>query len=80
MRVSAPDLPAEIMFDFSKGAKMPAWFWLNVPADVLFFLAVSGIPLWMVLKEPAEQIPDHRPDPGPSAPASRPELIGSPAR
>ncbi len=59
---------------------MPAWFWLNVPAEVLFFLAVSGIPLWMVLKKPAEPVPDHRPDPGPSAPARRPELIGSPAR
>ena len=60
---------------------MPTWFWLlNVPADVLFFLAVSGIPLWMVLKKPAEPIPDHRPDPGPSATARRPDLIGSPAR
>lgn len=59
---------------------MPAWFWLNVPADVLFFLAVSGIPLWMVLKRPAEPIPDHQPDPAPSASGRRPELIGSPAR
>jgi hypothetical protein len=55
---------------------MPAWFWLNVPADVLFFLAVSGIPLWMVLKKPAEPIPD----PGRSAPARSPELTGSRAR
>jgi hypothetical protein len=37
---------------------MPAWFWLNVPADVLFFLAVSGIPLWMVLKKPATRLDD----------------------
>jgi hypothetical protein len=59
---------------------MPAWFWLNVPADVLFFLAVSGTPLWMVLKKPAEPIPDHWPDPGPSAPARRPEPTGSRAR
>jgi hypothetical protein len=59
---------------------MPTWFWLNVPADVLFFLAVSGTPLWMVLKKPAEPIPDHRPDPGQSAPARRPELTGSRAQ
>jgi hypothetical protein len=39
---------------------MPAWFWLNVPADVLFFLAMSGTPLWMVLKKPAEPRPDLR--------------------
>ena len=63
-----------------KETKMPAWFWLNVPAEVLFFLAMSGIPLWMVLKKPAEPIPDHRPDPGPSAPACRPELTGWHAR
>jgi hypothetical protein len=59
---------------------MPMWFWLNVPAEVLFFLAMSGIPLWMVLKEPAEPKPDRRPDPDPSTLARRPELIGSPAR
>ena len=59
---------------------MPMWFWLNVPAQVLFFLAVSGIPLWMVLKKPAEPIPDHRPAPALSTPARGQELIGSPAR
>lgn len=31
---------------------MPAWFWLNMPACVLFFLATAGIPLWVVLKWP----------------------------
>jgi selenocysteine lyase/cysteine desulfurase len=40
--VLRPDLFTEVMFDPAKGAKMPAWFWLNVPAEVLFFLAVSG--------------------------------------
>ncbi len=26
------------------------WFWLNIPLAALIFLAVSGIPLWMVLR------------------------------
>ena len=26
------------------------WFWLNVPLGALIFLAVSGIPLWLVLR------------------------------
>jgi hypothetical protein len=28
------------------------WFWLNVPLMALFFLAVAGIPLWLVLRRP----------------------------
>ena len=28
------------------------WFWLNVPLMAVFFLAVAGIPLWLVLKRP----------------------------
>jgi hypothetical protein len=23
------------------------WFWLNVPAMVVFFAAITGIPLWL---------------------------------
>jgi hypothetical protein len=26
------------------------WFWLNIPLAAAFFLAMSGIPLWMVFK------------------------------
>lgn len=26
------------------------WFWLNVPAMVVFFAAVTGIPLWLSLR------------------------------
>ena len=33
-----------------------SWMWLNLPLGALIFLAVAGIPLWMVLKRP-----DHRP-------------------
>jgi hypothetical protein len=28
------------------------WFWLNVPLGALIFLAVSGIPLRLVLRHP----------------------------
>jgi hypothetical protein len=38
-----------------------AWFWLNIPLCTLLFAAVSGIPLWMVIKHP---------DTGPAAPAA----------
>jgi hypothetical protein len=38
------------------------WLWLNIPLMAAFFIAVTGIPLWLVLR---------RPDFGPE-PASRP--------
>jgi hypothetical protein len=28
------------------------WLWLNIALGALIFLAVSGIPLWMVIKHP----------------------------
>ena len=28
------------------------WLWLNVPLMAVFFLAVAGIPLWLVLRRP----------------------------
>lgn len=31
---------------------MPTWFWLNIPLAAVVFLAVAGIPLWMVLRHP----------------------------
>jgi hypothetical protein len=46
---------------------MPLWFWLNIPACALFFLATTGIPLWMVLRHP-DQGPD-RPADAPRPPA-----------
>ncbi len=27
-----------------------SWFWLNVPAMVVFFAAITGIPLWLSLR------------------------------
>jgi hypothetical protein len=26
------------------------WFWLNVPAMVVFFVAITGIPLWLSVR------------------------------
>jgi hypothetical protein len=34
---------------------MPIWFWLNVPACTLIFLATAGIPLWLVLTHPDQR-------------------------
>jgi hypothetical protein len=31
---------------------MPIWFWLNIPACVVVFSAVVGIPLWLVFRRP----------------------------
>jgi hypothetical protein len=28
------------------------WFWLNIPLDAVFFLAVVGIPMWLVRRHP----------------------------
>lgn len=28
------------------------WLWIDIPLCALFFLAVCGIPLWMVIKHP----------------------------
>jgi hypothetical protein len=28
------------------------WLWLNIPLMAVFFLAVAGIPLWLVLRRP----------------------------
>lgn len=35
------------------------WFWLNVPLMAVFFLAMTGVPLWLVFKHP-----DSSPDRG----------------
>jgi hypothetical protein len=28
------------------------WFWMNIPAAVVFFGLWSGIPMWLVLRHP----------------------------
>ncbi len=44
------------------------WLWLNIPLGSLIFLAVAGIPMWLVLKHPdtRKHIPGaraaHQPD------------------
>lgn len=48
---------------------MPAWFWLNIPLSVLFFVAVAEVPLWMVLTRPDR-------GPTPDRPTSQGERAG----
>ncbi len=31
------------------------WLWLNIPMGVLAFLAIAGIPMWLVLRHPDER-------------------------
>ena len=45
------------------------WLWLNVPLATVIFGAVTGIPLWMVIKHP-----DTGPDAAAATPAARPVL------
>lgn len=28
------------------------WFWLNIPLGAVFFIAMAGIPFWMVITHP----------------------------
>jgi hypothetical protein len=35
---------------------MASWFWLNIPACVVVFSVVVGIPLWLVFKRPDEEL------------------------
>ena len=42
------------------------WLWIDLPLCVLLFLAVSGIPLWMVFKHP-----DTGPDSGGNGPGGQ---------
>lgn len=34
------------------------WLWLNIPLMTVFFVVMTGIPLWLVVKHP-----DRRPGP-----------------
>ena len=38
------------------------WLWLNIPLMAVFFLAMTGIPLWLVFKHPDERelAPEHQ--------------------
>jgi hypothetical protein len=49
---------------FPHGGDAVNWLWLNIPPMAGFFLAMTGIPLWLVFKHP-----DH--GPAPSRPAAR---------
>jgi len=48
------------------------WFWMNVPLAVAFFAAWTGIPLWLLVKDPDQPSAaggsteaSYRPDLGP---------------
>jgi hypothetical protein len=41
-----------------KETAMTPLVWANIPLALLFFLAWSGIPMWMVIKRP-DTPPDH---------------------
>jgi hypothetical protein len=67
-----------------------AWLWLNIPLCALIFGAVSGIPVWLVIKHPdtaplatggSDTIPQARPF-TPAAPSAvaRPALAPSAKR
>lgn len=29
-----------------------SWFWINIPLMAMFFIAMTGIPLWLVFRHP----------------------------
>jgi hypothetical protein len=37
--------------------EVPTWFWLNIPIGAVLFVAMVGIPLWLVFKR-ADTGPD----------------------
>lgn len=50
------------------------WFWLNIPLDAVFFLAVTSIPLWLVFRHP-----DTRPAPAAPEPSAAASAVTAPA-
>ena len=58
------------------------WLWLNVPLMAVFFLAMAGIPLWLVFRHPdtgpaavLAEVP--RPQQAPAAAPRTRELAGA---
>jgi hypothetical protein len=53
-RSASPSLeksPARVACDLTEVTRMN-WMWVNIPLMAAFFLAVAGIPLWLVLRRP----------------------------
>ena len=42
------------------------WLWLNIPLMAVFFLAMTGIPLWLVFKHPDRRPALERPGQAPA--------------
>jgi hypothetical protein len=52
------------------------WFWLNVPLAAAFFVAWTGVPMWLVLRQRPERVPAAQ---APAAQAPAPSLQAEPA-
>jgi hypothetical protein len=52
------------------------WFWLNIPLAAVLFLAMSGIPLWLVIKHPDTGPDIPTPDRCPSWPSTPGQRAG----
>ncbi len=46
-----------------------AWFWLNIPLAILFFLTWTLIPMWLVVKHPDTGPSARKPERRPSQPS-----------
>jgi hypothetical protein len=60
-----------------------SWLWLNIPLMAVFFIAVAGIPLWLVLRRPdfgAESVSEPGRVPEPVAAHYARTRAGSPAQ
>jgi hypothetical protein len=47
------------------------WFWLNIPLMTVFFVLMTGIPLWLVFKHPDRSPAPERPGQARSASMAR---------
>jgi hypothetical protein len=50
------------------------WLWLNIPLMAVFFLAMTGIPLWLVYRHPDTGPAGGRPRAARPAHAAEPEV------
>jgi hypothetical protein len=41
---------------FPHGGDAVNWLWVNIPLMAVFFIVMSGVPLWLVFKHP-DQVP-----------------------
>ena len=59
------------------------WFWMNIPAALVFVGLWSGIPMWLVLRHPDRgpaPLPAQSPAGGRRAAPAKPQLTLAPQR